>query len=822
MPFCALPTILRPLIRPLVYFFTCFIQLLQDSTFRLYSLVGLISCLIIACVLLILYMKPKKNFVEKRAEVPSPRTSIGSGVQAPTRRALSAAGSSTNGCNPSTQPSRSVQSAQRPTSTHRAASSLRRLQTESQVPSQILHGSSLSSSPVADLGTTTGLTYMGTKHIDVLPPEIFTMILQYSAVRHMKLPSPFPLRLVSRKWRDVVDDTPELWLSLDPPLNSSKCTPEILAWYKGVTSNISTRVPTFDCVALRLPEEKSYIHQDLFRHLLCLVEKSKAITVDLPPSLLKPSPVLLDTLFSPTSEQPVRRKLSDGPDLKHLRRIDWTMREFPFQLLFPSYLGLPWSSLRALPWAQLTHVALCIPMTLHDCVLIFKHATSIEDLILSIVSDDGRPVLYPRNQEGTLSRLRSLTIYAEVNLSDLFRKYPMPELRSLNFELEGDARADVHQLEVGWSQLTHVSLRCFLPIDVADNIMRKLDAVESLLIKGIIAGNGTWSVQKALPSLKSFTLLLSGNTADNDTVMPHFAKHIFTDSIRDLHVPLIPVHGSFPSPFGSLQTIELSEPICPDDFLSILSSAKDLREGKFTVTDTIDFPPPSPSLSPSTLSPDLPTPNPIYSPTTSGILSLKLAFDFQKISGRTVIDVLTLPHLTSFEFVGSRLSSDCDGFLSFLERSKCPLVKLSLNCHTAGDQAAHELLSLLSSTLEDFELMNTAAIAMGTEDWFGKDLLEKLTHGRSGSGISMVCLCPRLQHLHIRPCADANLFREMVLSRSDSNIACECGVRKLKSVGAGFIPGDWTGLEQELRDIGIEPSLESLRRDFPFATYSCS
>lgn len=605
----------------------------------------------------------------------------------------------------------------------------------------------------------------------------------------------------------MIDDAPEFWLSLSPSLDKTKRDRSVLEWYKKVTRELSAKITTFEHITLRLPPEEDTICKDLLQHLVKnVVPKSAAVKVMLPGQLFKADAMMLSS-FSPI-EVEVRRKPSDGPALKYLRTVDWSM-DRPFQLQLPRFLGLPWSSLRALPWDQLTSVSLYLPMTLHDCVFIFDHARSIEHLALRTVSDHSSPISYPEGTTDSLSHLRSLTIGAEVSLSSLFRKYPMPQLRDLHLQLGGrEASAELHQLAVHWSQLKSVELDCFLSVDVVNNVVRNLAAVENLVFKGALVGDEAWSAHNTLSSLKHFAFLPRNNTGT--TMTTHFARYIFPTSIEAVDIPLDPgiIGGLFPSPFDSLRTATLNQPIRPQDFFHFLSLAPNLREGRFKVRDVDGLHLSSPSLSPSQLPPSSrplppsPPPVPAFSPILHEIASLDLDLDFQLMHAKSFLDALTLPNLTSLTFKATRSFSDCDILLDFLKRSQCPLAKLSLDCHQLENEGALKILRLLTRTLEDL-----AIVDLSFTQEFGGNLFLELTHGTDAT---KECLCPRLESLHFSPCADPHLFFEMILSRSQFPSECEScgGVRKLKSVGANIESRYWrdwnrTEWEQRLRDLGI-------------------
>ncbi|KAF7778418.1 hypothetical protein Agabi119p4_2763 [Agaricus bisporus var. burnettii] len=690
--------------------------------------------------------------------------------------------------------------------------------------------------------------------MDVLPREVFQIILQYFAPRrNASVPdsflfSPFPLRLVESNWRSTVDCVPELWRCLDVSLGKSNHDPKIFEWYQRVTQNLTS----FDSIAVRFPDKVRFIDTRLSRYLFGLVVKSKAITIKIPHLLSRECSTSRDLpdLFShTTARENVRRQLSRGPALENLRRVEWYMTGSWFCSYFPRELDLPWSSFFALPWGILTDVKLCVKLTLHDCLTILEYASSIEKLSLRTIFPHNREVVYPEPKTHHLLHLHSLTINTEANLTMLFRSCYMPALRHLNLELEGsDAVSNLHMLDVGWWDLTRVSLGIPPCVDIVEGILTRLDAVEKLSInaKGPYVGVGTWSLKKRLPSLETFEL--SPDNLATDKMMAHIAQHVLTDSMQNLYAPLIhnpSIQFPFPNFLEFLRIIRLSKSISPQDFLSILSHAKHLTEGQFEISDGLVEELPPPTSQPPSPVPLLPPPTifPTFDEdVTSNICSLKLALKLKRVSGEPLLRALTLPRLVKFEFEASRNSSACDEFYRLLERSQCPLVHLSLKCHSAHSHVVLRVLRLVSRSLRWLEVVNSSVVSAGdSRHCFGKELFDPLAHSDDYDDDDDDCfvhpessqpttptsprrpcrlLCPHLEHLHIWPCTDLTSFRKMVSSRWTTTTTtttahrhcCQC--KKLEFVGAGFLPGDdWTEFVKELKERRIRTEFERLAED---------
>lgn len=686
--------------------------------------------------------------------------------------------------------------------------------------------------------------------INSLPPEVFRIILEYFAPRQGAsesleafLFSPFPLRLVGKRWQTTIDQSAELWKSINMSLGKSNHDPRIFEWYQRVTQ----RVTSFDSIAVRFPEKARFINTYLSQHLFGLIAKTKAVTIDIPASLSRDcsaSPTLPDSFSQIPMRENVRRQLSNGLDLEDLRRVKWHMSGSSFHSYFPEELSLPWSSFFALPWGTLSHVKLFVKMSLHNCLIIFQFASSIEKLSLRTVYPHEREVAYPERNAFSLLHLRSLTINAEVNLDRLFWSCHLPALRKLKLELEGDdAVSRLHELDIGWWDLTQVSLEIPLNALIVQGILERLEAVErlSIIVKGPHMDVGTWSLRKRLPSLRRFKL--SPDNPATDIMMLYVSQHILTDSIENITSPLIHYRSPpYPNFLGSLRIIRLNKPISPRGFLSILSHATLIDKGQFEISDSpveedilppaSQLPSPVPHLPPPTIAPTL------DENVTSKIRSLKLTLKLKRISGESLMRALTLPNLMKLEFKASRSSKVCSELYNLLERSRCPLVDLSADCHLTCPEAVLRVLVLLSRSLQRLEVMNSSVItSIDSQHCFGRQLFDQLVYDHDdnpGSTLSPLSslppspttatprtsrplICPNLEHLCIWPCVDLDSFRRMVSSRWTNAITTtttnnhDSGCKKLAFVGAAFPPGDdLIEFEKELKEHRVSAKLERL------------
>jgi hypothetical protein len=674
-------------------------------------------------------------------------------------------------------------------------------------------------SPIVERNTTTSFLK---KHpfISDLPTEILIMIFRHAfpppeTFPDRLTPSPLLLRRVCKEWEFIVEQTPALWLSLRPPSRAPRLPEDIrsaaIDWYKRVTTHISRNVTAFNHIVIELPKEREEIHNDLLQYLLLdLAPRSAAMKLYIPSQLL--CEIDRGALLGPSSpllETPTRRRHSDGITMEHLKTVDWEMLLHPFGKQFHLDLGLPWTSLRRLPWTQLTRVNLALSMTLEDCVFIFDNASAIEKLSLKLVSGEPLPHLALKAEKKALSHLCSFAMEAEVSLTSLFQRFEMPQLCDLDLNLGGvDPVTDLPQLNVPWGQLTHFALDCLLPTEVMENVIRQLGAIVilELRLRGVLDGP-TWAASPTvLGSLKSFTLLHASDDR-GDALMSQFVPIIPT-SIESIYAPLIPAPfvQMKSNQFNSLKTVNLTQPILPSDFLSFLDLAVSLKRGSFTVRDNLDRTPEF--YSPPSVLTAYPLPHSLplvsFEMTKSRVNDLDLHLDFQYSLAQPLLDALILPDLTSLKLKASKKSSDCNSLYALLERSHCHLSSLSLNCSSIPDGGALRLLRLMSPTLEDLK------IETGPFTGLGSEFCQGLMH--EDDGLLMECLCPRLERLHLWPCMDAFSFYKMVESRSNSFAVCSCGVRRLQYVGAGLPDNDFNCSEfaRQLKLVGISSELKSL------------
>lgn len=611
-----------------------------------------------------------------------------------------------------------------------------------------------------------------------LPTETLVMILQHVSLQHRIRPAHslttlLSLRRVCNRWRQIIEGTLELWPSLCPPLRGTGCK-SCVDWYTNVIEELSRGDVLFDLVVLELPGEEQGVHRGLLKHLLEFAIRARAMKVIIPPSFLRKTAAGLSSFLMGA---PAGRKPSDGPEMKYLRRVEWIMESHLFRDQLPQALEFPWSSLRQLPWTQLTHITLGLSMMLSDCEYILDHAQEIEDLTLGQVSGDPLPALSVQVERKTISHLHSLKINAAISISPLLQRYDLPRLRRLDLELGGaDSATDLNHMAVPWGELIHLSLDCSLTVNVMESVISQLDHVEELVLKGQLDDDSPWTLSRVLGSLRSFKLTPKSDAAALGLIS-HFIDHIFPLSLEVMNAPLekITFKKIVDRSFSSLKTVNIkTHPISPDDFLSFLVCSPDLFEGSFRVQDHGSLPS-TPSLS-TTFQPITP---PAYAEITCNIVKLDLHLDYQHISAEPLLGALVFPNLSSAKFSASKMSVDRDVLYRLLFRSGCALRKLSLDCPTVTDTEIWELLKLLTSTLESFEIIGDSL-----KHQFGETLWTKLIHGSTGGSHMSSCLCPRLERLVVSPVWDAHFFYPMLDSRSSFPNECGCGLRKLRKVKA--------------------------------------
>jgi len=606
------------------------------------------------------------------------------------------------------------------------------------------------------------------------PPEILLAVFEYISIQreispgHFMLSTLLSLRQVCKGWRRIIDGTSRLWPSLHPPLNEKGCE-RCIEWYMRVTRGMSN---VANLVVLELPREGRELHPRLFNHQLDLAISSFAMKVIIPNRFLWG----IDGLASLLASTPTPVKPSDGPAMENLRKLHWTMESHYFANQLPQPIGLPWTSLHQLPWTQLTHITLETLMTLDDCNFIFNHSPLVEHLSLRDISGEPLSTVNKWTERKACSYLHTLKIGSAVNISSLLQNYDLPCLRVVEFDLTGtDSVADLPQAAISWKELTCVSLSCVFSVDFMESIMAELDTVEVLVLKGQLPNaDAVWTVSHILRSLKSFTLVPTADaTALN--LMSHFVEHILPSSIEFIDAPLAThtFKQIIKHPFDSLKVVKLKNHcISPHDFLSFLASSDSLVEGSFTVSDDYEIPPPLSSgvfLSGSA---------PPRHQVICCIAKLDLHLGYRFTAANPLLEVLDLPKLSMLKFSASRKSSPCHALHELLVRSRCALSSLSLDCPTVDASRALQVLDLMSSTLENFEIKN--------EFGFGKTLWIPLTHRGTGAeeASSAQCFCPRLDRLTVVPCRDPPYFYKMVESRSNFPDSCGCGLLKLASVEA--------------------------------------
>ncbi|KXN81712.1 hypothetical protein AN958_03810 [Leucoagaricus sp. SymC.cos] len=495
-----------------------------------------------------------------------------------------------------------------------------------------------------------------------------------------------------------------------------------------------------------------------------------------------------------------RRRSSDGPTMEHLKKIEWIAMGYPFNDQLPLHLDLPWTSLRKLPYSQLRHVHLEVPMTLQDCSFIFENAAIAEDILLKKVVLGGEPL----NSKPRIPRhsLRSLMIEAEVNISPLFHLYDTSQLRCLDLDLCGqEALSSLQHMVVPWRRLTQVRLCCCLSEGPVGNIVVQLDSVEKLSLGGYVLDDDTWVAGTAcgsLGSLKSFELAPM-NDAAAAPILSHFSEHILPTSIECIDAPFDrhTFKHVFSRPFASLEIVNFTQPITPEDFLSFLALSCNLVEGSFLVKDFDDsLDPLSSESSPSNIS---------FRDTTCGVTTLSLELDFQLTSAKPLLDALTLPQLKSLSFTATNTASPCSGLCNLLKRSRGRITSLLVDYPKAWDEGVLELLMVTSETLEVFKIEGNVHTST-----LGKKLCLGLAHGTVQDSESPNCLCPRLERVSISPCRDARAFYEMVRSRSEFPSSCSCGLRKLRHVEAGLQKDQLALLndfERDMKEKNISPNI---------------
>ena len=605
------------------------------------------------------------------------------------------------------------------------------------------------------------------------PPEILLVIFEYISIQHeispdhFMLSTLFSLRRVCKGWREIIDGTSRLWPSLHPPLNEKGCE-RCIEWYMRITRGMSK---VANLVVLELPKEGRGLHPRLFDHQLDLAISSFAMKVIIPNRFSWG----IDGLASFLESTPTLVIPSDGPAMENLRKLHWTMGSHYFASQLAQSIGLPWTSLHQLPWTQLTHITLEMLMTLDDCNFILNHSPLVEHLSLREISGEPLSTANRWTERKICPHLHTLKIVSAVNISSLLRNYGLPCLRVVDFDLtEIDSATDLLQTAISWKELTYVTLSCVFSVDLMESIVAELDTVEVLVLKGQLPNpDAVWTVSHTLRSLKSFTLVPIADAAALN-LMSHFVEHVLPSSIEFIDAPLA-VHTFqqiINHPFDSLKVVKMKNHcISPHDFLSFLASSDNLVEGSFTVSDHHEIPPSLLSPSGVFLSISAPPRHQII----CCIAKLDLHLGYQFTAANPLLEVLDLPKLSMLKFSASRKSSPCHALHQLLVRSRCSLSSLSFDCPTTDASKALQLLHLMSSTLENFEIKN--------EVGFGKALWIPLTH-RGRGALSEQCLCPRLDRLAVAPCRDPHYFYEMVESRSKFPDNCECGLRKLMSVEA--------------------------------------
>jgi len=416
-------------------------------------------------------------------------------------------------------------------------------------------------------------------------------------------------------------------------------------------------------------------------------------------------------------------------------------------------------------------------MTLDDCNFILNNSPLVEHLSLRDISGEPLSTVDRLTARKTCLHLHTLKIGSEVNISSLLQKYDLPRLRVVEFDLTGlDSATDLPQATIPWKELTCVSLSCVFSVDLMESIMAELHTVEALVLKGHFPhADAVWTVSHTLRSLKSFTLVPIADAAALN-LMSHFAEHILPSSIEFIDAPLAAhtFKQIINHPFDSLKVVKLKNHcISPHDFLSFLASSDSLVEGSFTVSDDYE-------IRPSLLSPPgvlLSISTPPRRQIICCIAKLDLHLGYQFTAANPLLEVLDLPKLSMLKFSASRKSSPCHALHQLLVRSRCALSSLSFDCPTTDASRALQLLDLMSSTLENFEIKS--------EFGFGKTLWIPMTHRGTG-GSPAQCFCPRLDRLAVVPCRDLQYFCEMVESRSGFPDCCGCGLRKLMDVEAVF------------------------------------
>ena len=602
------------------------------------------------------------------------------------------------------------------------------------------------------------------------PPEILLVIFEYISIQHEISPGHFmlstllSLRQVCKGWREIIDGTSRLWPSLHPPLNEKGCE-RCIEWYMRITRGMSK---VANLVVLELPKEGNEWHSGLFNHQLDLAISSFAMKVIIPSRFLWGLAPFLESI--PTLVKP-----SGGPAMENLRKLHWTMGSHYFASQLPQSIGLPWTSLHQLPWTQLTHITLEMLMTLDDCNFILNHSPLVEHLSLREISGEPLSTANRWTERKICPHLHTLKIVSAVDISSLLRNYGLPCLRVVEFDLTGiDSATDLLQTAICWKDLTCVSLSCVFSVDLMESIMAELDTVEVLVLKGQLPNpDAVWTVSHTLRSLKSFTLVPIADAAALN-LMSHFVDHILPSSIEFIDAPLAvyTFQQIINRPFDSLKVVKMKNHcISPHDFLSFLASSDNLVEGSFTVSDNHETPPSL--LSPSGVFLSISTP-PRHQ-IICCIAKLDLHLGHQFTVANPLLEVLDLPKLSMLKFSASRKSSPCHALHQLLVRSRCSLSSLSFDCPTTDASKALQLLHLMSSTLENFEIKN--------EVGFGETLWVPLTHRAAGAP-SGQCLCPRLDRLAVVPCRDPHYFYEMVESRSNFPDNCGCGLRKLMKVEA--------------------------------------
>lgn len=604
------------------------------------------------------------------------------------------------------------------------------------------------------------------------PPEILMMLFEYVSVQreispgHFSLSTLLSLRQVCKDWREIIDGTSRLWPSLHPPLNDMGCE-RCIDWYIRITHEMFKVV---GLVVLEIPGEGRELHPRLFNHQLDLAISSVAMKVIIPNRFLRGMDGLI-LVNTPTLRRP-----SDGPVMENLKKLEWTMESHHFANQLPQSIGFPWTSLRRLPWTQLTHITLGMLMTLDDCDFIFNHSVRIEHLSLRDVSGEPLPAVDRRN---ICSHLHTLKMGSTVSISSLLQRYNLPRLRHVEFDFTGtNSVTDLPQTTIPWRELIYVSLSCAFTVDLMESIMTLLHAVEVLVLKGqLLNADAVWTVSHTLESLKSFTLVPTVDAAAVQ-LMSHLVEHILPSSIEFINAPLAmgPFRRIIDHPFDSLKAVNLmNHPISPEDFLSFFASSDSLVEGSFKVHDGYENQPSVeadflPSITAHRFS-SLPR------QIICTIVKLDLHLDYQFSEANPLLGMLSLPKLSRLKFTASRNSSSCHALHQLLYRSRCALSSLSFDCPTTDAGRALQLLELMSPTLESFEIKS--------EFEFGKTLWMALTHRGTG-GSPARCFCPRLDHLVVVPCRDPHDFYEMVESRSNFPNKCGCGLRKLMNVEAVF------------------------------------